>query len=940
MTLLRHALCALFLVVGACEPAGQTGNKPSGTEDPTDACQSGADEDGDGVSDACDPCPADDPDDTDGDGVCDSADVCAGFDDGVDGDGDGQPDACDPCPVDDPDDTDGDGVCDAQDLCPLDLLDDSDGDGSCDSDDLCPGTDDNADTDGNQIPDGCACSDALLFERAVLDSVDVPHASDFSLGSGDFTVEIQGRFGGACSVDDGLGICTAVSHSDGVGPGNKWSLGWAFDAWAGGGLVFLTEEDTGAANAFFFYGDPGLLNAWHAYAVVRTGDVLDLYVDGVLVMSEPILGSMPDPVAPLVFGLSEGSNALDGGLRQIRLSDVARYAGAYVPQEILVSDADTLGLWAMDEGSGAVAADGGPGAHDGAVHGAQWGLACKVDAGGGPVRTVLTYDDLVSGPEQPVPVDDTAGFGMPVGVSLPDHVFEGRLELRDEDLVGQFVKVKDDYNYDSDDERLRLPEFDHTFVQSGHDLIPVARGQLNTDHPYWTMILEPGKVWKEAGDNGLSRASLPFAILQRNANCTHNGLLTFLYDDTSVSKVHYQITQETCAYFQGDFWGLLDATYHPEEVGDAAQIQSDFAVEQSLKVPTRPIGQLAVDFPGTDLSTLTSGITPINTTQYGFVYGGISYVSACVTRSGTYPFCDVMRMPSYSLSKSVFAGTVRMAMEEKYGVDVGAEIVDTWVVEAAAGRGDFTDVTIDHALDMTTGHYKFSTYMVDEAGLVMTSDFFLAETLAEKSAGAFDWMRKADPGNNWVYRSSDTFIATRAMSEYLQTLAGPGTDIFDFLVDEVWRPLDIGPGAHTSLRTSDNNWQGETFGGYGLWLIADDLAKLTRLLNVDGGQIDAVQVLNPASLDAAMQRDPSDRGMLTTAGVPFHYNNGFWALEFTQAQGYPCDFWVPFMSGYGGITVAMMPSGATFWVVSDNDEYDWQDVVDEAQRTVADNCAP
>ncbi|NCG18436.1 MAG: hypothetical protein GWP91_05430, partial [Rhodobacterales bacterium] len=555
-------------------------------------------------------------------------------------------------------------------------------------------------------------------------------------------------------------------------------------------------------------------------------------------------------------------------------------------------------------------------------------------------RTILTYDDLMFGPELPAPIDDVAGFAIPAGATLPDHIFEGRLALLDEDTLGNFLKVQDDYNYDGDSERLHLPEFDHVFVQDGHDLIPVTRGNLNTTHPFWTTLLEPGKVWQESGDNGLSRASLPFSIIQRNANCTHNGLLTFLFDEATVSQAYYQITQETCAYFKGDFWGLLGANYYPEVLPDAPQIRSDFQVELSTRVPSRPLSDLAVDFPGFDLNALTSGITAEHMTRYGLVYNGVSYVSDCVTRSGSYPYCDVMRMPSYSLAKSLFAGTVRMAIEQEYGVDVGAQYINPLVPEAASGRGDYTDVSIDHALDMSTGHYKFSTYMVDEGGMVMTNDFFLAETLVEKSDGAFDWQRKTNPGSNWVYRTSDTFIATRALSEYLQVLSGGPIDPFDYLVNEVWVPLEIGPGAHTSLRTSDNNWQGEPLGGYGLWLIADDVAKLSRLLNVDGGQIAGVQVLNPVSLDAAMQRDPADRGMLTTSAIPFYYNNGFWALELTTSDGYPCDFWVPFMSGYGGITVAMMPGGATFWYFSDNDEYDWQDVVAEVQWNVADNCAP
>ena len=83
-----------------------------------------------------------------------------------------------------------------------------------------------------------------------------------------------------------------------------------------------------------------------------------------------------------------------------------------------------------------------------------------------------------------------------------------------------------------------------------------------------------------------------------------------------------------------------------------------------------------------------------------------------------------------------------------------------------------------------------------------------------------------------------------------------------------------------------------------------------------------------------------ERGVLTTASTPFMYNNGFWALEFTQAQGFACDFWVPFMSGYGGITVAMMPSGATYWYVSDNSEYDWQDVIATSEASVASSCTP
>nr|MBA3819267.1 hypothetical protein [Deltaproteobacteria bacterium] len=58
----------------------------------------GADGDGDGTPDACDPCPLDAPDDPDGDGVCTAVDRCLAGADTVDTDGDGTPDACDDWP--------------------------------------------------------------------------------------------------------------------------------------------------------------------------------------------------------------------------------------------------------------------------------------------------------------------------------------------------------------------------------------------------------------------------------------------------------------------------------------------------------------------------------------------------------------------------------------------------------------------------------------------------------------------------------------------------------------------------------------------------------------------------------------------------------------------------------------------------------------------------
>ena len=96
-----------------------------------------------------------------------------------------------------------------------------------------------------------------------------------------------------------------------------------------------------------------------------------------------------------------------------------------------------------------------------------------------------------------------------------------------------------------------------------------------------------------------------------------------------------------------------------------------------------------------------------------------------------------------------------------------------------------------------------------------------------------------------MYRTSDTFIPTRALHNYLQSPDGPQADIFQLVVDEVYRPLGLGPGAYTTMRTAADDWQGQAEGGHGLWWIPDDIAKIDSLLNSDGGIAAGVQVLQP-----------------------------------------------------------------------------------------------
>jgi CubicO group peptidase (beta-lactamase class C family) len=330
---------------------------------------------------------------------------------------------------------------------------------------------------------------------------------------------------------------------------------------------------------------------------------------------------------------------------------------------------------------------------------------------------------------------------------------------------------------------------------------------------------------------------------------------------------------------------------------------------------------------------LHSGITPEDLTAYGLVINGINYVSGCPTRYGVYAYCESLRLPSYSTAKSAFASIALMRLGQKYGTGVYTLLIKDYVPETALAAGDWSSVTFRNALDMATGNYDQAGFEVDEGSAKMASFLDIAETYTDKMRFALRFPDRNGPGQIWVYHTSDIFIVTRAMNNYLVQQVGNQADIFNFVRDEVYLPLHLSAGALTTLRT-DNSPAGAPLGGYGLFWTQDDIAKVALLLNDQKGKIDGKQILEPSLLAASLQANPDDRG-LDTSGLPvFKYRNGFWAKQWTSSDNpkYPCSFWTPFMSGYGGITVVLMPNGSIYYYFSDNNEFWWVEAVNESNK--------
>ncbi|USD43662.1 choice-of-anchor D domain-containing protein [Vibrio sp. SCSIO 43135] len=560
-----------------------------------------------------------------------------------------------------------------------------------------------------------------------------------------------------------------------------------------------------------------------------------------------------------------------------------------------------------------------------------------LNGSGNVTRTELTHAQLNS--NNPITqLVSTQAFSLPADAAQPSHQFEGSLKLTSPATagIGQFTEHKDTYRYTSnaDDPRKHIPEFNFEFVQSGTHLIPVQRGIQLGAHPYWEYILEPGRVWKETGDNGDSRAAFPFSIMQKNSNCVHNGLMTFTFNDQSVSQVAYQIASETCLYYQFDMWGSTDAEYTPKSIANSLSIKQAHQTYESSKIEMRPISQLAADYPTLNIDTNNFGhaseVTPEYMSVFGVFFEGIHYTGGCETRQGMHPYCDRLRVPSYSTAKTTLAGTASMRLETLYPGYMESRLTDLIPEAAADPEGDWVDVTPNNAIDMATGNYRLSSgYLSDEYSTANDTGFFLVlDHQGKLDYSVSRYPRKAQPGTFFNYHTTDTYIATVAAQNFIKGERGNQVDIFDnIIVDDIWTPLNVDEGTKDTRRTYDS--EGMPFGGYGLTYLRDDIVKLVKFTSIDQGVINGQAMLDPAELRIAMFQDPNTPPLDVRSDSKY-YSNSVWAKLKTVAGN--CEIYAPYMSGYGGIQFVMLPNDVIYYYVSDNNEFVWDKALEEANK--------
>jgi len=477
-----------------------------------------------------------------------------------------------------------------------------------------------------------------------------------------------------------------------------------------------------------------------------------------------------------------------------------------------------------------------------------------------------------------------------------------------------------------------FPGFKIEFFTYEEYLVPTNREIIPStgENSRWKLILSPGKVWSEPGDEGLSRAAFPFVMVSRTSNDAHNGLATFLFDNANISQFYFQITQETATWNRNDYWGQSMLTYTPGPITNEAAMRDQFANEIAALIPINPWSDLTSQIDGDLLDAFNGSLAPDDISSTGLIMNGKIYLQPNVTRYGEFPYSHFMRHGVFSVTKSMGAAVALLRLAEKYGDEIFDYKISDYVDVTANHKG-WDNVTFANALSMATGvgdmePDRSSSYVTADEDLDKFFEWMDMDSAAEKLAGAFeygnyDW----GPGEVVRYNSIITFVLGKAMNNFLKSKEGPDADIWKMVMEEVYLPINI---FHSPImRTYEPDGSlGQPIFGYGLYPTIDDTAKIAMLLQ-NGGRHNGEQLLSPTKLAEALYKT-EEQGVSVYSFNQYgesRYLLSFWSVAHCTDDE-TC-FQIPYMLGYGGNFTILLPNGVTVFRYADAYNYDLESLV-------------
>ncbi len=466
-----------------------------------------------------------------------------------------------------------------------------------------------------------------------------------------------------------------------------------------------------------------------------------------------------------------------------------------------------------------------------------------------------------------------------------------------------------------------FPGFSVSFFTYKDYLIPVNQGLLEAEGPHkaWDIILSPGRVWSEPGDNGMSRASFPFVITPRIPMGAFNGIATFLYDNKRVSAFRFQIVQESGGHHQFYPYGQIPLQYVPNPIENIDELKTQFAEELKQQNPIHPWMQLEKIYGSQVLKKFSGGLGSQQISAAGIIMDGVIYLQPNMTPFGQFPYPREMRHNVKSVSKSMGAALAILTLAQKYGDEVFELKIADYVKVTAEHHG-WDEVTFGDALNMATGIGDEAPYrkpLVTEADENKPKAYKFIDNephTAQQwldfsfSYGNYPW----GPGEILRYNSINTFVLGAAMDSFLKSREGTNVNLWNMVTKDVLKPIGIHqlPLMHT--RENDGG-VGLPHFAFGLYPTVDDTAKIVTLLQNEG-QHDGIQLLSKMRLSEALCR----KGIV---GLPSEYSSrygdigyhmSFWCVPIKTKDGRY--FQIPFMSGFGGNRIILSPNGVSSFI--------------------------
>jgi CubicO group peptidase (beta-lactamase class C family) len=482
------------------------------------------------------------------------------------------------------------------------------------------------------------------------------------------------------------------------------------------------------------------------------------------------------------------------------------------------------------------------------------------------------------------------------------------------------------------------------FTTVDGDLVPVERGIIRRPikertASFWELIVGPGKVWKVADNvtkwKGWNKAAFPFSLVQSQEGEAMLGLGFFYYKGTEVSKLFFQVSNDTAGgfiFWDPDFdvtgWGEAGTSYASYEIKNLGTLKEAYNYEKAKRLPMKPISEL-----GSAVSGLGGDINQDNILTMAFVKDDVIYYSPIKTPFGEYPYPYGMRVGVWSMTKSLIPGMAAMRLAEKYGTDfLETKIVDYFKEGKefkyidAASKARWKMVTIGHALDMRSGMGPVNYDKNWAMDNVNSYQWGYSYDLADQIRFYFNQKPNPEvngPGKKFAYIDQDMWAATLAMERFLKKKEGSKATILNMLIEEVYKPIGVDYFV-TGTGYTKSNEIGFPYSAWGALLTLDYLAKTGKLIANMGMSDNGKSILK--------------KDLIEDLFTSSEYQLSFWKNTFKKGNK---EFLVTRMSGAGGNYIFNMPNGIVGIVLGyDSYNHTWSDKQKTTIFEAADKIKP